>query len=276
MMDQGALQSTPNNPQVIIFPEGKSIFATTDTSKQLASILETDLDVQLLYNSIAPVKNVRAAVEIVIFLLNYFSIRNNLISIQNIMQELFTHYKYKEFIDNKLLDRYAIKIIDANTYSYKIGQEICFCNFRTSKTNNLSFIENTSSRINAICSAIKNNHNEIAEELIKEILKTADLNLSLFLRSNYPHYSENTETITGLIILLEPKSQIHAFRILEKHYQKNFTVLLNFSNALLSESLFDEVIELLETKLTRVSYSQSCCIADKDWVTGILIILFLL
>ncbi|MCC8462573.1 MAG: hypothetical protein LN546_05390 [Rickettsia endosymbiont of Ecitomorpha arachnoides] len=257
MMDQGALQSTPNNPQVIIFPEGKSIFATTDTSKQLASILETDLDVQLLYNSIAPVKNVRAAVEIVIFLLNYFSIRNNLISIQNIMQELFTHYKYKEFIDNKLLDRYAIKIIDANTYSYKIGQEICFCNFRPSKTNNLSFIENTSSRINAICSAIKNNHNEIAEELIKEILKTADLNLSLFLRSNYPHYSENTETIAGLIILLEPKSQIHAFRILEKHYQKNFIVLLNFSNALLSESLFDEVIELLETKLANTNNETS-------------------
>ncbi|WP_419234842.1 hypothetical protein [Rickettsia endosymbiont of Nabis limbatus] len=35
-------------------------------------------------------------------------------------------------------------------------------------------------------------------------------------------------------------------------------------------------VTVLIYHLTRVSYSKSRCIADKQWVTGILIILFLL
>ena len=46
--------------------------------------------------------------------------------------------------------------------------------------------------------------------------------------------------------ILEPEAQIHAFKILEKHYQQNFCALSNFSNTLLSKGYFDQVIELLE------------------------------
>ncbi|WP_341787382.1 hypothetical protein [Rickettsia endosymbiont of Cantharis rufa] len=97
-MNQGTLQSKPNNPQTITFSEDKSILATTNTSKQLADVLGKDLNLQLLFDSIAPVKNVRAAIEMVVYSLNYLFIRNNIISIHNIMAELFTYYKYEEFI----------------------------------------------------------------------------------------------------------------------------------------------------------------------------------
>ncbi|WP_218460289.1 hypothetical protein [Rickettsia sp. TH2014] len=89
MMNQGALQSKPNNPQAIAFPEGKTILATTNTSKELSCVSETNLDLQLLYDSIAPVKNVKSTVEMVVYLLNYLSPKNEIIAMQNTMQALF-------------------------------------------------------------------------------------------------------------------------------------------------------------------------------------------
>ncbi|XVN43686.1 MAG: hypothetical protein RCG16_04710 [Rickettsia hoogstraalii] len=86
--------------------------------------------------------------------------------------------------------------------------------------------------------------------------KTADLNLTIFLRNNDPKYcnynDKGSATIAKLIILLELESQVHAFQILEQHYQKNFYVLVNFSNALLGTKRFDETIELLESKLANI------------------------
>lgn len=184
MMNQGALQSTPNNPQAITFPEGKSILATANTSKELAYILEKDLNLQILYDSIAPIKNVKAAAEMLVYSLNYLSSRNEITAMQNIMAEFFIYYKYEEFISNKLLNRYKITKIYENIYNYKIGRKFYSCNFKEKKNNNLEYKENKfleiESTCNAIYAAIKNNHIQTAEELIKALLKNADLHLTVF------------------------------------------------------------------------------------------------
>jgi hypothetical protein len=224
MMNQGTLQSKPNNPQTITFPEGKSILATTNTSKQLAGVLGKDLNLQLLFDSIAPVKNVRAAIEMVVYSLNYLSIRNNIISIHNIMAELFTYYKYEEFISNKLVNRYEITKIYENTYSYKIGKKFYSCNFKPNKINNLDYKENKFLEIkyarNAIYAAIKNGHTQTVEELIKEVLKNADLHLTVFSASKYAKYDKCTNIIAEVIELLEPESKVFAFRIVKSIIRK--------------------------------------------------------
>ncbi|WP_156110779.1 hypothetical protein [Rickettsia felis] len=227
MMNQGALQSKPNNPQAITFPEGKNILATTNTSKGLACVSETNLDLQLLYDSIAPVKNVKSAIEMVVYLLNYLSPKNEIIAMQNTMQALFINYNYEEFISNKLLDRYKITKISKNIYDYQIGKNSYLYGFKSNKINNLEYKESIFLKIQAtevaVYAAIKNDHKQTAEELIKEVLKNADLHLTVFSASKYDKYTECSNIIAKLITLLEPESQINAFQILKSIIKTIFT-----------------------------------------------------
>lgn len=137
MMNQETSQTIKNNPKSINFPEGKPILAEANTSKQLADILAKSPDLQylkLLYDSIAPAKNVKAAVEMVVYSLNYLSNKiNGITSMQNIIAELFIYYKYEEFIGNELLNKYKITKISENTYEYKIGLQCYSCNFKPKK-----------------------------------------------------------------------------------------------------------------------------------------------
>ena len=216
----------------------------------------------MLGGSITSVKNVKPAVEMLVYSLDYLTKRNDLNSVPAIISGLFSSYKYEDYKDNKLLSKYKIKksTKDENFFTYRIDNRPCTVILTSIETQNTSFIENTFLKMqamyNAICAAIKNYHDKTAEELIKEVLKTADLNLTIFLRNNDPKYcnynDKGSATIAKLIILLELESQVHAFQILEQHYQKNFYVLVNFSNALLGTKRFDETIELLESKLANI------------------------
>ncbi|MFY9589688.1 tetratricopeptide repeat protein [Rickettsia endosymbiont of Halotydeus destructor] len=254
MINNNIVNSAPNNPKLITFPEGKGVLANANTSRGLAKLSEIkELETQTLYHSIALVKNVKAAIEMASYLINYFSQRNNITFIQNIIAELFVHYNYDDFKGNKLLEKYEIQKLSEKTFIYKIGKNFYETKLIPKEKNKGDFYENKFLKMQAmsyaIYTAIKNNHIKTAEELIKESLKTADLDLSLFLAKSRPEYDESTIIISEIINLLEPESRIHPFQILKKHWQQNFYILGGFSHVLLSQKYYDEVIELLEPKL---------------------------
>ncbi|WP_395476381.1 tetratricopeptide repeat protein [Rickettsia endosymbiont of Pantilius tunicatus] len=257
MINQESSRTIPNNPKIITFPDNKPILLNSNNLKLHEQRLKkAEFDPDNLHDSINFIKNIKGSVEIIDYLINYASKKNAITFIQDVIITLFNNYKYEEFKDNRLLNKYEITKLSEKVFEYKIGKKLYRCSLKAKENNNLEFKESTFFKIKAMCLAInvaiKSNHKQTAEELIKELLKTADVTLTLFSRSNYDKYENSAATILGFISLLEPEAQIHASRILEKHIQQNFCGLSNFSNSLLSQGCFDEAIELLESKLVNI------------------------
>lgn len=254
MISQNILQKKTNNPTPIVLSESKIL----DFDK-CKPIYETKyLDFEMLYESIASVKNIKAAIEIISYSFkNLPKTKDYLTFKQNLIIALFVNYKYEEYENNSLLANHKIKKLSDTEFVYEIDKNPYCSKLIPRKTNNsLDYNENTFLKIeatkNAIYAAIKNHHEETAKELIRELLKNADLYLSVFSASNYPKYADASKIIDSVICLLTPEAQIYSFRILIKHFQQNLSGLLKFSNALLSKEYFDEAIILLESGLSNI------------------------
>ncbi|XVN41464.1 MAG: hypothetical protein RCO49_02735 [Rickettsia endosymbiont of Argas persicus] len=204
MINQEGLQTTPNNPKTIVFPENIAILLNNNNFKQHEQILKTtefDIDEK----PISIVKNIKAAAEIVNYLINLALKKNAIVSIQNVMAQLLINYKYEEIKDNRLLDKYEIEKLSEKDFIYKIGKNTHHTLLKPNPTVNLDFNESIFLKINAtrlaINIAIKNKHKQTVEELIKELLKNADLHLTLFSRTNYSKYNEASEIITSSLYI---------------------------------------------------------------------------
>ncbi|HJD55555.1 MAG TPA: hypothetical protein LFW21_02710 [Rickettsia endosymbiont of Pyrocoelia pectoralis] len=212
MIAQGNSQPKPNNPKLIILPEGKII----DNSKLKPILKNNDLDLMSFYESIPIVKNIKAVAEVISYSLeNLPKTRDYLTFKQNLMAKLFINYKYEEFANNVLLTKYKIVELAPNEFQYMLDKSPYSCSLEPKETKALNYNENAFLKTKAIgiaiYAAIKNNHIKTAEELIREILKTADINLSVFKASNYPKYNECTKIIASLIDILELEPKIQAF-----------------------------------------------------------------
>ncbi|GAA5251922.1 hypothetical protein [Candidatus Rickettsia kedanie] len=100
------------------------------------------------------------------------------------MTKLFINCKYEGLKGNTLLNKYQIKKLSEKNFVYKIENKFYTCELQPKKISNLDvgkviFLKIEAMR-DAINIAIKNNHDQLAEELIKDVLKTADVNLALF------------------------------------------------------------------------------------------------